>query len=135
MTENGNTCKVKGKVMQVSAKMAVTMTADQYQTLIDTLRGGGDRGAAGTAGAATREGPMEPCALGKDKLKRPKRWTNWHREAENKMRLMGINDNVQRMNYLRRWAGMELTKIWEKEECMEVEGNREGGGGGAGPHL
>ena len=51
------------------------------------------------------------------------------------MRLMGINDNVQRMNYLRRWAGMELTKIWEKEERMEVEGNREGGGGGAGPHL
>ena len=50
------------------------------------------------------------------------------------MRLMGINDNVQRMNYLRRWAGMELTKIWEKEERMEVEGNREGGGGGAGRH-
>ena len=126
MTENGNTCKVKGKVMQVSAKMAVTMTADQYQTLIDTLRGGGDGGAAGTAGAATREGPMEPCALGKDKLKRPKRWTNWHREAENKMRLMGITDNDQRMNYLRRCAGAELTEIWEKEERMVVEANREG---------
>ena len=51
------------------------------------------------------------------------------------MRLMGINDNVQRINYLRRWAGMELTEIWEKEEHMEVEGNREGGGGSAGPHL
>ena len=126
MTENGNTCKVKGKVMQVSAKMAVTMTADQYQTLIDTLLGGGDGGAAGTAGAATREGPMKPCALGKDKLKRPKRWTNWHREAENKMRLMGITDNLQRMNYLRRCAGAELTEIWEKEERMLVKANREG---------
>ena len=53
--------------------MAVAMTADQFQTLIATLRGGGVGGAAGTAGAAAMEGPMEPCALGKDKLKRPKR--------------------------------------------------------------
>ena len=71
---------------------------------------------------------MEPCALGGDKLKRIMRWTNWHREAENKMRLIGITDNVQRLNCLRRWAGEELTKIWEKEECMEVETNREGEG-------
>ena len=40
--------------------------ADEYQTLIDTLRGGGDGGAAGTAGAAEKKGPMEPCALGKE---------------------------------------------------------------------
>ena len=53
--------------MQVSAKMAVTMTADQYQTLIDTLRGGGDGGAAGTAGAATREGPFLECPPPKKK--------------------------------------------------------------------
>ena len=125
-TENENACKGEGKVKQVSAKMVVTMTADQYQTLIDTMRGGGDGGAAGTAGAAVMEGPLEPCALGKDKLKRPKRWTNRHREAENKMRLMGITDNLQRMNYLRRCAGAELTEIWEKEERMVVEANREG---------
>ena len=43
-----------------------------------------------TAWAAGKTGPMEPCALGKDKLKRPKIWTNWHREAKNKMRLRGI---------------------------------------------
>ena len=48
--------------------MAMMMTAEQYQTLIDTLRGGGDGGAAGTAGAAAGEWPMEPCALDKDKL-------------------------------------------------------------------
>ena len=32
-------------------------------------------------------------------------------------------------------GGYGAHQIWEKEECMEVEGNREGGGGGAGPHL
>ena len=63
--------KKRRKKKQVSARMAVTMMADQYQTLIDTLRGGGDGGAAGTAGADTMKGPMEPFALGKDKLKRP----------------------------------------------------------------
>ena len=125
-TENGNACKAKGKVKQVSARKVVTITADKYQTLIDTLRGGGEGGAAGTAGAAAKEGPMEPCALGKDRLKRPMIWTNWHRVAENKMRLMGINDNVRRINYLRRCAGAELTKIWEKEERMGIEANREG---------
>ena len=71
---------------------------------------------------------MEPCVLGGDKLKRIMRWTSWHREAKSKMRLMGINDNVQRLNCLRRWAGEELTEIWEKEEFMEVKANREGEG-------
>ena len=84
--------------------------------------GGGDGGAADTAGAAAMEGPMEPCALGKDKLKRSKRWTNWHREAENKMRYMGITKNIQRMNFLRRCAGAKLTKIWESAWCSRRTG-------------
>ena len=54
------------------------MTPDQLQMLIATLQGGSGRGAAGTAGAAAVVGFMVPCALGKDKLKRPKRWTDWH---------------------------------------------------------
>ena len=49
------------------------MTADQFERLIATLRGGGGGGAAGTAGAAAVVGPMGPCALGKDKLKRPRK--------------------------------------------------------------
>ena len=65
-TENRNTCKGMGKGKQVSARRAVTIMADKYQTLIDTLRGGGDGGAAGMAGAAEKKGPMEPCALGKE---------------------------------------------------------------------
>ena len=40
--------------------------------------------------------------------------------------LRGITDNVQKMNFLRRCAGAELTEIWEKEERMVFEANREG---------
>jgi len=29
---------------------------------------------------------MRTCSLGTDKLKRPKKWADWLREAENKMR-------------------------------------------------
>ena len=39
-TENRNACR--GKVKQVGAKVAMMMTAKQYQTLIDALRGGGE---------------------------------------------------------------------------------------------
>ena len=59
-------CKGMGKGKEVSARRMVTLMADKYQMLIDTLRGGGDGGAAGTAGAAEKKGPMEPCALGKE---------------------------------------------------------------------
>ena len=55
--ENMNMCK--GKVKQVSPKMAVTMAANQYQTLIDKLWGGGDEGAADTAFPAPGQRPAQ----------------------------------------------------------------------------
>ena len=76
------------------------MTPDQLQTLIAVIQGGGGGGAAGAAGAAAMVGPMGPCVLGKDKLKRPKKWTDWHKDAENKMRFSGITNSVQKMNFL-----------------------------------
>ena len=105
--------------------MAVTMTFDQYQTLINALREGGEEGATGVAGAAAKEGPLEPCALVKDKLKWPMRWTNWHREAENKMRLMGITDNHQRKNYLRRATERKeqtetKTERWQQSKTVTI---------------
>ena len=51
------------------------MLANQFDRLIATLQRGGGGGAAGAAGAAVVVGPMGPCVLGKDKLKRPKKWT------------------------------------------------------------
>ena len=103
------------------------MSADQFERLIATLRGGGGGGAAGAAGAAAVVGPMGPCVLGKDKLKRPKKWTDWHKDAENKMRFLGITDSAQKMNFLRSCAGAELTEFWEKEVRVIYEATREGG--------
>ena len=99
-----------------NTRMAVEMLADQFERLIATMQGGGGGGAAGAAGAAAAVvGPVGPCVLGKDKLKRPKKWTDWHKDAENKMRFLSMNDSGQKMNFLRSCAGAELTKFWEKE--------------------
>ena len=56
--------------------MAVQLTQDQLLTLIRGVLegvGGGAAGAANPTVVAAMVGPMEPCRLGKDKLKRPKR--------------------------------------------------------------
>ena len=53
--------------------MTVEMTDAQLERLIAAVRGGGGGGAAGAAAVV---GPMGPCDLGKDKLKRPKRWSD-----------------------------------------------------------
>ena len=65
-----------------NTRMAVEMLADQFERLIATMQGGGGGGAAGAAGAAAAVvGPVGPCVLGKDKLKRPKKWTDWHKDT------------------------------------------------------
>ena len=52
--------------------MTVAMTDMQLERLLRAVQGGG--GVA--VGAAAVVGPMGPCNLGKDKLKRPKRWSD-----------------------------------------------------------
>ena len=106
--------------------MTVEMSADQFDRLIATLQGGVCGGVAGAVGAAGVVGPMGPCVLGKDKLKRPKKWTNWHKDSENKMRFLGITNSGQKMNFLRSCAGAELTEFWEKEVHVLFEATREG---------
>ena len=64
--------------------------------------------------------------MGKDKLKRPKRWEDWLREVENKMRFGGITDSTQKLNFMRSCAGAELTKLWEKQVRVVYEATREG---------
>ena len=69
--------------------MALHITHQQLQDLIAGLvagAGGGAAGAAGTISAASMVGPMGTCTLGRDKLKRPKKWADWLREVENKMK-------------------------------------------------
>ena len=69
--------------------------------------------------------PMGPCILGKDKLKRPKRWADWHWDAENKIRFSGINDSGQKLNFLMSCSGVELTELWDKEVRVVYEGTWE----------
>ena len=59
--------------------MAMQMTEGQFQQLLAMIggqRGGGD-GAGQAAGAAAVVGPMQHCQLGKDKIRRYKRWGDW----------------------------------------------------------
>ena len=97
-------------VTRCRLKDEVEMTDAQLQRLIVAVRGGGIGGAAG---AATVVGPMGPCGLGKDKLKRPKRWSHWRKDAENKMRFLGIEESSQKLYFGRSCAGAELTDFWE----------------------
>ena len=102
------------------------MSAEQFDRLIATLQGGGGGGAARAAGVAALVGLMGPCVMGKDKLKRPKKWTDWHKDAENKMRFLGITESVQKMIFLRSCAGAELTEFWEVRVRVLFKVTREG---------
>ena len=85
--------------------MTVEMTAAQLERLIAAMRGGG-RGEADEAAVVV--GPMGPCDLGKDKLKRPKRWSDWRREAENKMRFLKIKEDKQKLNFIKKLRRCEV---------------------------
>ena len=92
------------------------MTDAQLAQLIAAVRTQGDTGAgAQSAGAAAVVGPMRPCPLGKDKLKRFKKWDDWIRDAETKMVFLGLTENQQKVNFIRSCAGPELTEFWIKE--------------------
>ena len=105
--------------------MAMEMTEAQFERLLAVLQRGGG---GGVAGAAMVVGTMGPCVLGKDKLKRPKKWSDWKKDAENKMRFLKIEDK-QKLVSIRSCAGAELTEFWEKgvraRFKAKVEGERE----------
>ena len=89
----------------------IQMTDDQLQTLIAALRpqpqpqpvaAGGPNT---VAGAAAVVGTMPPCPLGKNKLKRYKKWCDWIRDAETKMTFLEMTTEIQKMNFIRSCAG------------------------------
>ena len=68
---------------------AIQMTNDQLQALIAALRMNPmDGGPAQVAGPATLVGQMPPCLLGKNKIKRFKKWKDWVRDAESNILLI-----------------------------------------------
>ena len=87
------------------------MTPQQLQDLIAGViqglqPGGGGGNADGMAmaagAAASVVGRLGPCELGRDKIKRYKKFIDWVVEAEAKMNLLQINDNNQKINFMRR---------------------------------
>ena len=99
--------------------MAVQMTEQQLNQLITALTGGG--GGAQAAGAAAVVGPMQPCHLGKDKIKRYKRWEDWIQDAENKMKFLKMTSNTEQIGFVRSCAGAELTDFWTKEARIRFD--------------
>ena len=94
------------------------LTNEQFQQLLQAARAGPvapPEGAGMATGAAALVGEMPRCNLGKDKLKRYKRWKEWLADAENKMRFLKVTDEQEKLAFLRSCAGPELTEFWDKE--------------------
>ena len=97
---------------------AIQMTAAQLEQPVTRILGAAG-GAAQPQGSAHAVGPMGACVLGIDKMKRPKVFMDWVKEAQAKIDYMGISDNKQKVALLRSWAGRELLNFWEKEERIQ----------------
>ena len=98
--------------------MAMQMTDLQLHQLITALTGGGGGGQA--AGAVAVVGPMQPCHLGKDKIKRYKRWGDWIQDAENKMKFHKLTTNKQHIGFIRSCTGAKLSDVWTKEARIRL---------------
>ena len=65
---------------------AVQMTQEQFAQLLQTLQARPqDDAPSMAAGAAAMAGQIPPCHLGRNKVKRYKKWADWLRDAEAKM--------------------------------------------------
>ena len=82
-------------------------------------------GAVGAAAAVL--GPIGHCFLGKDKIRRYKKWKDWIGDAEYKMKCIGATTDEQKLGFLRSCAGPELTEMWEKEARIRQEAEEENG--------
>jgi hypothetical protein len=105
-------------------QQVVQMSQQQFNTLLGALRPAQGAAAAqeGMAiGSAVAVGQLQPCNLGRDKVKRYKKWTDWHKQAKAKMSYLGITNNSQKVNYVKSCAGPELLTFWEKEARIRFE--------------
>ena len=94
-------------------RMGVNMTPEQFNQFLETVRGqmqGGGAGdaaamAAGAAASVVRR--LGPCELGRDKLRRYKKFIDWISEAESKMRLLQLTTNNQKVSFIQSCAGAD----------------------------
>ena len=108
--------------------MGLNMTSQQLRDLIAGVvqglkpgTGGGNGAGRAVGAAASVVGRLGPCELGRDKIKRYKKFIDWVSEAEAKMSLLQITDNNQKINFLRSSAGAELKTFWDKEARAQWE--------------
>ena len=102
----------------------ITLSEDQFRQLLAAAKAGPVEppvGAGMATGAAALVGEMPRCSLGKDKLKRYKRWKEWLNDAENKMRFLKIANDKEKIDFLRSCGGPELTEFWNKEARITFE--------------
>jgi hypothetical protein len=104
----------------------IVMTAEQFGQLMERLDQGQQPNQQQQpqhhgVGAAAAVGQLTTCALGRDKMKRYKKWSDWHKEAKNKMAFIGITEEAQKVAYLKSCAGAELLTFWEKEARVRLE--------------
>ena len=103
------------------------MTDEQLQALIAALRvpavpvAVAQVPAHAMPGTAAVVGTMPACSLGRNKLKRFKKWNDWIRDAENKMKFLGLTTDDQKMSFIRSCGGPDLTEFWEKEARLRFE--------------
>ena len=64
---------------------------------------------------------MQHCHLGKDKIRRYKRWGDWIQDAENKMKVLQITMDQAKIGFFQSCAGAELTEFWTKEARIRFE--------------
>ena len=98
----------------------VQLTEDQFRRLLAMVQPAGpaaqvDGEPVLALGAAAMVGQMTPCQLGKNKLKRYKKWRDWLRDAESKMDFLKLTREESKISFLKSCAGAELMEFWEKE--------------------
>ena len=86
------------------------MSADQLEQLVTRIMGAAG-GAAKPQGSAHAVGPMGACVLGIDKMKRPKVFMDWLKEAQAKIDYIGISEKKQIVAY-----GTDLLSMKQGDE-------------------
>ena len=79
-----------------------------------SIRGQKDTGSI-TPGAAAVVEALPACVLDKDKIKHHRRWSDWQKDAMNKMEFMKMNDTEHKLSYIKSTTRPKLTDFWEKE--------------------
>ena len=97
---------------------AVQMTNNQLQQLIAALTGAAEGRAAE---AAAGIGQLGPCQLGKDRIKRVKKFEDWIRDAEAKIKVLKLNTDEEKKDFIKSCVGHELLEFWLKEARIRFE--------------